>query len=220
MKKILLSVCAMMLITSSAHADKRIGISAAFTMFDTSGTETTKSSSEKNSTTKEEEVVVPSLFFEIANDRGAALGFDIVPVDNQELGSGTGSDDDAETSGANKASAELTGHYTVYGLAPIGSAGGYLKAGLAYATIDTTETLATGTKYGNEDVKGFVIGVGVNKERDNGAFFRVEGTYTDYEDVSFLGTFNGNATGDSAVRNKIDADIDAVALRISLGKSF
>ena len=64
MKKILLSVCAMMLITFSAHADKRIGISAAFTMFDTSGTETTKSSSEKNSTTKEEDVVVPSLFFQ------------------------------------------------------------------------------------------------------------------------------------------------------------
>ena len=57
-------------------------------------------------------------------------------------------------------------------------------------------------------------------EKDNGAFFRVEGTYSDYEDVTFLGTFNGNATGDSAVRNKIDADIDAVALRISLGKSF
>ena len=220
MKKILLSICAAILITFPAHAEKRIGLSLAHTMFDTNGTETTKSSGEKNNGDAEEDVLVPSLFFEIANSDGRALGFDIVAVDNQELGSGTGSDDDAETSGANKASAELTGHYSIYGLAPIGSAGGYFKAGLAMATIDTTETLATGTKYGNEDVKGLLIGIGVNKEKDNGAFFRVEGTYTDYEDVSFLGTFNGNATGDSAVRNKIDADIDAVALRISLGKSF
>ncbi len=220
MKKILLSICAVMLITFSAHAEKRIGISAAFTMLDTSGTETTKSSKQKNSTSKEENVVVPSLFFEIANDDGRALGFDIVPVDNQELGSGTGSDDDAETSGANKASAELTGHYTIYGLMPVGSNGGYIKAGLAYATIDTTETLKTGTSYGNEDVNGFVLGVGVNKESDAGTFFRVEGTYTDYEDVNFKGSFNGNATGDSANRNEIDADIDAIALKISLGKSF
>ena len=220
MKKILLSICAIMLITFSAHAEKRIGLSLAHTILDTSGTETTKSSGEKNNGSAEEDVLVPSLFFEIANSDGRALGFDIVAVDNQELGSGTGSDDDAETSGANKASAELTGHYSIYGLAPIGSAGGYFKAGLAMATIDTTETLATGTKYGNEDVKGLLIGIGVNKEKDNGAFFRVEGTYTDYEDVTFLGTFNGNAAGDSAVRNKIDADIDALALRISLGKSF
>ena len=48
MKKILLSICAVMLITFSAHAEKRIGISAAFTMLDTSGTETTKSSKQKN----------------------------------------------------------------------------------------------------------------------------------------------------------------------------
>ena len=220
MKKILLSICAVILMTFPAHAEKRLGLSLAHTMFDSSGTETTKSSGEKNNGDAEEDVLVPSFFFEVAGSSGRALGFDIVPVDNQELGSGTGSDDDAETSGANKASAELTGHYTIYGLAPVGSAGAYLKAGISMATIDTTENLATGTKYGNEDVKGLVLGVGVNKEKDNGAFFRVEGTYTDYEDVSFLGTFNGNATGDSAVRNKIDADIDAVALRISLGKSF
>ena len=220
MKKLILSICAVMLIAFSAHAEKRVGVSVAYTMFDSSGTETTKSSGEKNSATEEEDVVVPSLFVEFANDRGLALGFDIVPVDNQELGSGTGSDDDAETSGANTASAELTGHYTVYGLAPLGSGGAYFKFGLARATIDTTENLSTGTTYGNEDVDGVLVGLGFNRESDAGTFFRMEGTYTDYDDVNFKGSFNGNAAGDSAVRNKIDADIDALALRISLGKSF
>ena len=49
----------------------------------------------------------------------------------------------------------------------------------------------------------------------NGTFFRSELTYTDYEDVSI----NGTADSDG-VKNKIDADIDAVAFRISIGKAF
>ena len=50
---------------------------------------------------------------------------------------------------------------------------------------------------------------------DNGMFFRTEATYTDYEDVSFT----GSADADS-VKNKIDAEVDALAFRISIGKAF
>ena len=103
---------------------------------------------------------------------------------------------------------------------PFGDQGAYIKAGVAQATIDTTETLKTGTKYGNEDVNGLMLGIGVERSSANGAFFRTELTRTDYEDVTFLGSFNGNAAGDSAVRNKVDANVDATALRISFGKSF
>lgn len=219
MKKLIALVCASMLIAFTAHAEKRIGVSAAYTMFDSSGTETTKSSGEKNSTSKEEDVVVPSIFFEIANDRGLALGVDYVPAD-AELGTGTGDDDDAETSGANKASAEVTGHLTIYGLLPLGGSGAYAKLGVARASIDTTENLATGTEYGNADVDGVIVGLGFSRDTDNGGFFRMEGTYTDYDDVNYKGSFNGNAAGDSAVRNEIDADVDALAFRISVGKAF
>ena len=214
MKKVLIYIVATMFIAASAYAEKRVGVSLAYTMFDSSGTEETKSSGEKNSKSIEEDVMVPAIFFEIANDRGLALGVDFTPAD-AELGSGTGDDDDAETSGANKASAELTGHYTIYGLLPVGSAGAYLKAGVAHASIDTLETLATGTEYGNADVNGVLVGLGFNRESGNGGFFRMEGTYTDYEDV----TFNGSIDGDS-VRNVIDADVDALAIRIAVGKAF
>jgi len=214
MKKLLIYIVATMFIAASAYAEKRIGVSLALTMFDSSGTEETKSSGEKNSTSIEEDVIVPALFFEVANDNGLALGIDYTPV-GQELGSGTGDDDDAETSGANKASAELTGHFTIYGLIPVGSNGAYLKAGVAHASIDTTESLATGTDYGNADVNGLLVGLGFNRERDNGGFFRMEGTYTDYEDVKF----NGALDGDS-VRNVVDADVDALAIRISVGRAF
>ena len=83
------------------------------------------------------------------------------------------------------------------------------------ATIDTTETLATGSTYGNEDVTGFLIGLGMNKDINNGTFFRTELTYTDYEDV----TINGTADSDG-VKNKIDADVDTMAFKISIGKAF
>ena len=214
MKKITIYLLAAMFMAVSAYAEKRIGISFAHTSFDSSGTETTKSSDEKNSKSIEEDHIVPAIFFEIVNDNGIALGLDYTPAEST-LGTGTGDDDDAETSGANTAKAELTGHYTLYGLVPFGSRGMYLKAGVAHASIDTLETLATGTEYGNADVNGILVGLGVNKEGDNGGFFRIEGTYTDYEDV----TFNGSLDSDS-VRNIVDADVDATAIRISLGKAF
>ena len=213
MKKILIYVIATMFMAVSAYAEKRVGVSLAYTMFESAGTEETKSSAEKNSTTVEEDVLVPAIFVEFANDRGAALGIDYTPADS-ELGSGSGDEDDAETSGANKASAELTGHFTLYGLVPMGSGGAYLKAGVAHASIDTTENLATGTTYGNADVNGIIVGLGFERETNDG-FLRMEATYSDYEDVKFRGALDSDS-----VRNVVDADVDALAFRISVGRAF
>ena len=211
----------MLLVFANVNAaEKRIGVSAAFTQFSSDGTETMKSSGTKTSKTHDETVVVPSIFIEAANDNGLAIGLDFMPVE-AELGSGTNArtdtdtDDASDTAGNNKVSAELTSHTTLYLSKSLGDSGAYLKGGVAMATIDTTETLATGSKYGNEDVTGLLIGLGVNRDNANGTFFRTELTYTDYEDVSITGT----ADSDS-VSNKIEANIDAVAFRISIGKAF
>ena len=214
MKKILIIVTTILFASATAYAETRIGISGAFTALSTSGTETTKSSLEKNTGSKDEDVIVPSIFIEHSADGGVAIGLDIVPGE-AELGTGTGSDDDIETTGANKAGAELSSHITAYILLPIKDNGLYLKAGIARASVDTTEVLATGTTYGNEDVTGFLIGAGVNRDMSNGMFMRAEATYTDYEDVSLTGSADANS-----VSNKIDADVDATAFRISIGKAF
>ena len=222
MKKItIIATSIMLLVFANVNAaEKRIGVSAAFTQFSSDGTETMKSSGTKTSKTQDENVVVPSIFIEVANDNGLAIGLDFMPIE-AELGSGTNArtdtdtDDASDTAGNNKVSAELTSHTTLYLSKSLGDNGAYLKGGLAMATIDTTETLATGSTYGNEDVTGFLIGLGMNKDINNGTFFRTELTYTDYEDV----TINGTADSDG-VKNKIDADIDAVAFRISIGKAF
>ncbi len=214
MKKVLLGIVTFVFISANAYAGINVGISGAFTSLESDGTETTKSSKQKNKGSRDEDVTVPSLFIEITNDSGVALGIDIVPGE-AELGSGTGSNDDNESTGANKASAELESHNTIYALVPVGGSGLYIKGGLAMATVATTENLKTGTSYGNEEVDGLMIGLGFQRSTDGGMFFRGEATYTDYDDV----TFNGSLDGDS-VRNVVDADIDATALRFSLGKSF
>ena len=211
MKKLFLTTLSIILIPLAVSAETRIGISGAFSSFDTSGTETTKSSSEANSGSKTEDVVVPGIFIEKSIDSGPAFGFEFNPGE-AELGSGTGADDDAETSGANKASAEVSSHMSLYGLFPIGPA--YLRFGLVHASIDTTETLATGTKYGNEDVDGKIFGLGLQRDLTN-AFFRIEATYTDYDDVKYLGSLDSDS-----VRNTIEADVDSTAIKLSLGKSF
>ena len=211
MRKLFLTTLSIILIPFAVSAETRIGISGAFSTFDTSGTETTKSSNEANSGSKSEDVVVPGIFIEKTNNSGVALGFEFNPGE-AELGSGTGADDDAETSGANKASAEVSSHMSLYGLFPLGPA--YLRFGFVHATIDTTETLATGTKYGNEDVDGKIFGLGLQKDFTS-AFFRIEATYTDYDDVKYLGTLDSDS-----VRNTIEADVDSTAIKLSLGKSF
>jgi len=212
MKKLILTTLSIILLPIAAYsAETRIGVSAALSYFMSDGTETTKSSGEKNNKEIEEAALVPGLFFERENDSGFAFGFEYNPGE-AELGSGTGSDDDAETSGANKASAEVAQHMSLYGLIPVGP--GFVRLGVIHASVDTTEDLKTGTKYGNEDVNGLVIGYGFQTSGD-GNFFRVEGTYTAYDDL----TLNGSLDGDS-VRNKVDAEIDAIALKFSVGKSF
>ena len=212
MKKLILTTLSIILLPITAYsAETRIGLTAALSFFTSDGTEITKSSGERNSKEIEEDAIVPGIFIERENDNGFTFGFEYNPGE-AKLGSGTGSDDDAETSGANKASAEVSEHMQFYGLIPAGP--GFARLGIVRASVDTTETLATGTTYGNEDVSGFVIGYGVQKSGE-GSFVRLEGTYTMYDDL----TFNGSLDGDS-VRNKVEAEIDALALKLSVGKSF
>ena len=212
MKKLILTTLSIILLPIAAYsAETRIGFSAALSYFTSDGTETRKANGTKSSKEITEDALVPGLFLERENDNGFTFGFEFNPGE-AELGSGIGNDDDIESSGANKASAEVSGHMSFYGLVPAGP--GFVRLGLVHASVDTTENLKTGTTYGNEDVNGLVLGYGFQR---NGAgnFVRVEGTYTVYEEL----TLNGSLDADS-VRNKVEADIDAFALKFSVGKSF
>ena len=214
MKKFTIVLASALLLATSAFAEFRIGLSAAMTKIETDGSETLKSSGNKTNKSVEETVAVASGFIEIANSNGFAVGIDYIPGEEQ-LGKGTGDDDDDETSGANTASADIESVTTIYALVPMGSSSIYGKLGYSQADIITTESLSTGTTYGNTSVDGILIGLGVAKELNNGFSFRAEATYTGYDDISLT----GSADADS-VSNKIDADIDATAFRLSIVKAF
>ena len=219
MKKLVTAIFGFALLCFSAEAvERKIGFTASFSDFESTGTETLKSSSNKTSTEVEESVIVPSIFFEIGNDAGLALGIDFIPGD-ADLGSksktktDTDTDDASDTSGTNTASANVDSHNTIYLKIPVKQA--FIKLGYVEADVITTENLATGTTYGNVTVNGTQVAIGFDRDVPNGAFVRLEASYTDYEDFSIT----GSADSDS-VTNKVDADIDSTALRISIGKAF
>ena len=134
-KTLALAIC-LSFVASVASAEVRMGVSVHAMMLESSGSETLRQSSNVTNHTEEETAIVPSIFIEAVNSDGLGLGIDYVPV--AELGEGTGQDDDAETSGANKASAELASHSTIYVIAQ-NENGLFLKAGMAFADVDTTE---------------------------------------------------------------------------------
>ena len=74
-------------------------------------------------------------------------------------------------------------------------------------TLNTKDSLDTGSKYGNEDVFGGVFGIGAKTDNH-----RFELIYTDYEDISL--TSSVARTG-VTTNNTIDADLDTLAFKYS-----
>ena len=204
----------MLSFTSASYAEMKYGVSGALTFIDASGTET--EGGEKNSGDADNIVAIPSLFAEYAFSDTVSVGIDYIPLSadvsdktkkrTDTETSVTGTATTTSTSRTQTANAELENHITLYANYNLDN-GLYLKGGVAQVTLNTNESLGTGSKYGEEDIMGYVIGFGV----DSGNW-RTELTYTDYEDISL--TSSVARTG-VTTNNKIDADLDTVALRVS-----
>jgi len=204
----------MLSFTSASYAEMKYGVSGALTFIDASGTET--EGGEKNSGDANNIVAIPSIFAEYAYSDTVSIGIDYIPLKadvsdktkkrSDTETSVTGTTTTTSTSRTQTANAELENHITLYANYNVGN-GLYLKGGVAQVTLNTNESLGTGSKYGEEDIMGYVIGFGV----DSGNW-RTELTYTDYEDISL--TSSVARTG-VTTNNKIDADLDTVALRVS-----
>ena len=197
--------------------EKRLGLSASYINVNADGTETMKDSSKKNSTEASETGVIASIFGELSTDGGFGLGVEYVPG-SADINSATRtrSNDDEETSGDNKASAEIDGLTSVY-LIKTFESGVFVKLGTTSTTVNTTEVLKTGSKYGDVDIDGTVLGIGINRTTDSGMFFRVSGEYTDYDDISLT---SQTADAVSGTKNKINASLDTTAFKFAVGKAF
>ena len=201
MKKTFLSIISALFIASGVNAaDFTFGVSAAYTMIDGTGTETTRTSNEKNNGSASNEVGIGSIFVE--NNFGSfSLGIDYIPFKadvSDKVKSRTDSNS-AGDSGTYTAQAELSNHITVYALYPFAN-GMFVKAGVAQVDVATQESLNSGSTYGDDTIYGGQIGLGFGNDN-----WRLAVEYTDYETISLT----------SNASNKVDADLDTTAIKLS-----
>jgi len=198
-----------MLFAFPANAEFNAGFSIIAGQYETDGTETEKTvsgvTSETNSASKSEMFYGGSLFAEFETEGGIVIGLDYVPLDIN-LGSGkrtdssTGADVAAEAdTGDRSAEANIEDLYTIYTHIPVGEY--YAILGYHDANVTTKETLQTST-YGDTSINGFQYGIGMKR----GDSMRIELSYSDFDSISLTSSAN---------TNKITADADALAAKIS-----
>jgi hypothetical protein len=218
MKKLAISILASMFLATSTFAGgMTVGVSGGLIQVNADGTETTTAG---DIASADNVVVIPSVFAEYNSDfMGLTLGLEFIPgsadVSEQaktrsESAQGVSGTDSTGTV-TRKAQAEIENVRTIYAEMPIGSDGFFLKAGYTMFDLNTLETAPTsGGTYGNTtDVDGYVIGAGVKLDMSPYVVkFGVE--MADYEEISLTSTTS----------NKIEADLDTVQAKLSLGYSF
>ena len=205
-----------LLVTVAAKAEVGMGVTAAYHMLDGSGTETTRDSSEKNTGSHSEEVLVPEIFVEAISDNGFTLGVSYIPT--RDVGSKSRSDTNtAGDTGTYTAKAEFKNVAQIYSDIPVTSVGSFpihLKLGVQHVTLATLESLNSGSTYPDADLLGLTYGIGTQGDLPygNNVYYKVEATYTDFESYS--------SDSDGSTGNKVEADLDDTAFKISLGKKF
>ncbi|MBD1149835.1 hypothetical protein IDH12_00385 [Pelagibacterales bacterium SAG-MED29] len=219
MKK-LITILFFTLYMGASHAEFNFGVSGALTQIDASGSEI--EGGETNTKSVSNVVVIPSLFAEFGVTDRITIGVDYVPM-TADVSDKTYTRNDIETSvtdtattsstsRSQKASAELSDHMTVYADVMINDEV-FVKFGGVQVELETKDSLGTGSKYGDETVNGYLIGVGTKKDVDFfGKFIKLEVIYTDYDDISI--TSSVARTG-VTTNNKITADLDTTQFKVS-----
>ena len=241
MKKILISVLFLLGTISmvSAEIGLKIGVSGSLGLYEATGTEKDTDSNtgmasavETNGNLAADDNLeaigaMGSIFIEktlkfLPGPLGRlSIGYDYVP---HEIKTGTTSRSDSGTAGdlkgigtnrediINKASATIDNISTVYATITI-TDWLYLKAGHMEADVTTTESLQTGSTYGNLGIDGVMYGIGIQQQMDNGIFFRFEANHTDLD--------GGKLTSQTNTDNVIELnDITGDSAKFSIGKSF
>jgi hypothetical protein len=214
MKKLLSIVSALFLVTiATSKAEIGVGITGAYHMIEGDGNETTRQSNEVNKGSHDESVAVPEVFIEMINeDNGFALGVSYIPT--RDMSSKSRSDTNTEgDTGTYKAAAELDNVIQVYTDMPLGSIGGglgYFKLGLQHVTLKTLESLNSGATYPDKDLLGVTVGAGMKGDLGYAnMYYKGELTYTNFE------TYEADGAG-----NKVNADLEDIAAKISIGYKF
>ena len=113
------------------------------------------------------------------------------------------------------AQAEIENVMAIYVEAPL-HAGLYAKAGFVQMDVNTLEanTVAGGSTYGNATVDGVVYGLGYkNTFGSDGGFYKIEGTFTEMDSMTFKSSETDKGT-------QISADLDVTKATIAIGYNF
>ena len=149
---------------------------------------------------------VPSIFVEF--DAGpASIGIEYVAGDMT-----TPSNTNLQDTTTNTVKATFKDHTMLYANIDLPFST-YLKLGYQIVDIATQENLGTGSKYNDVDTDGYTIGLGYNRDMNNGMFLRAEVSAHSYDDVSATSTVDSS--------KKVDVtDMYGATAAIKVGKTF
>lgn len=179
--------------------------------------------------TNEEAVLAASFasaFVEISSEDAMGLGIgvsyapEVVDLEKETRTIQNTSGQAVNDSGDQIIDGKIQDLLSVYLTLPVGDTGAYAKAGYIQATLITAENLATGSKYEDVDMTGMQIGGGYEGELGDMAFWRAEGTYQMWEDLSASGSEGGRVASSGLQKNKITAEVGSITGTLSVGMKF
>ena len=210
----------------------RMGITGQSSAYYGNVTETLKDSGKKTSEEAVAAFSYMSLFGEVALDEayGLSLGVEFTPdavglanadriIHSEARGGPSGnttSGVDADL-GVQDIKADVKDLTQIYVGIPLMSTGVAIKVGYTMATLATKETLATGSTYKDMDLEGMSLGAYFDGEITDNLFYRLEGSYQEFDDIKAAGSQVGGTAGSF---NSIAAELGGVAAKASLGFKF
>jgi opacity protein-like surface antigen len=220
-------------ISSAAYADNwNVGASASYGNIDgtSSDTQTTTAgptvAQTRGAKSGDADFPFASIFVEYAktmnNNLDMIIGLDYVPF-KAEIDSKSFTDTDkraglaeaSPASGTRKATLELENYATLY-LQPTYKIGGgtavFGKVGYIHGDvkISGSNTATESTINATDTLNGYVVGLGVQHNINKNVFVRLEGSYTDHD----------NVTATDSKGTKFTADSELIAGKLSIGYSF
>lgn len=227
MNKLLTSIAALSIASmsfSAVNSEIRLGVVANMAADYGVAEETLKDSGRK---TEEHAVLAhsfASIFAEISIEQAMGLTFGVeyaaetIDLEKETRGiRAEGGADAGADSGNQVIDASVEDITTLYVAMPLGASGAYIRAGYVMADLRTTETLTTGSTYADVNMDGTQVGAGYMGTIGDRGFYKLEGTYTEFDKMSLNGTEVGSAATNF---NKIDAQISGVAARLAVGVRF
>src|SRR5210317_912558 len=218
MKKIIITIFALLFATASYSIEKptfSAGLSVAGGVFEADGASETNADATKTASEDDAEALygIGSIFLEAKFNDKFVLGVDYVPHSlDTETTENTQTTTTASATGTNKVQIDFEDYTTVYAAVYLNE-NVYAKAGYVQVDAITNESLGTGGAYGNETFDGYTLGLGYNRDLDNGAFIRFEGNYTEFDGVT------STNTADTTKSITVDG-ITGYGAKISVGKNF